>query len=180
LKESKPKSPKILQMRSRVLRDVKKRGEARVDKDQLDPEEAFLYTLDLLLEDFGKRHLPDRCVICNPMQVLGMHRDAAMVRMLVTLFETFFPVWDEYVLEIKDSVLQGLLDRRGKRTYGSWKEKFLELVEQQVKTDLHDFQKDIENHLRKFASVEIEPIRAEEVFAAALKQLKESWMRRST
>jgi len=178
LKESKPKSPKILQMRSRVLRDISKRGEARVDKDQHDPEEAFLYTLDLLLEDFGKRHDPNRCVICNPMQVLGLHRDAAMEKMLVTLFETFFPVWEEYVLEIKDTVLQGLLDRRGKRTYGSWKEKFLELVQKQVETDLGDFQKDIENHLRKFASVELEPERVQLVFNQALKHLQATWMRK--
>ncbi len=172
------KPTKILQLRSRRLRDFAKQGEAKVDKENLDPEEAFLYTLDLLLEDFGKRHLPSHCVLCNPMQVMGMHRNEIMVKLLVTLFETFFPVWEEYILEIKDSVLQGLLDRRNRQNYGNWKEKFLGLVEQQVETDLRDFQKDVENHLKKFAQVEVEPARSEEVFAAALTRLKEEWIRK--
>ena len=172
------KPAKILEIRSRWAREFAKDGKVRVEKEKLDPEEAFVYTLDLLMEDFGKRHHPAQCVLCNPMQVMGSHREEIMTRLLVTLFETFFPLWEEYVLEIKESVLQGLLDRRDRRTYGSWKEKLLTLVNRQVETDLRDFLRDIENHLRKFAQVELPEERSERVFADAFQTLQERWVRR--
>lgn len=172
------KSAKILEIRSRWAKEFARDGKVRVEKEKLDPEESFVYTLDLLMEDFGKRHLPAQCVLCNPMQVMGLHREEIMTRLLVTLFETFFPLWEEYVLEIKESVLQRLLDRRDRKTYSSWKEKLLEVVNRQVESDLRDFLRDIENHLRKFAQVELAEDRSEHVFSEAFRILQERWVRR--
>jgi hypothetical protein len=173
-----PKRANVLEIRSRWAREFAKDGKVQVEKEKLDPEEAFFYTLDLLMEDFGKHHRAAQCVLCNPMQVMGLHREEVMIRLLVTLFETFFPLWEEYVLEIKESVLQGLLDRRNRKGYGSWKEKLLDLVNQQVEADLGDFLRDIEKHLGKFSQVELEPMIHDRIFAKAFQILQERWVRR--
>lgn len=142
--------------------------------------DPWCHTLDLLMEDFGKKHRKELCVLCEPMQILGLHRDAVMVDLAESLFLAFFPSFESYVLEVREGLLQGLLDRRDKGNYGSWQEKLKELLVRQVAADLRDFIGDIEKHLRKFASVELEDDRRDAVFQEAFSRLEKEWLWKST
>ncbi len=139
------------------------------------PEQAFLYTIDLLMEDFGKRHRTELCALCNPMKIMGRHRKEVMIELLMALFTTFFPSFENYVSDVKGSLLEGLLDRRDRRTYSNWKEKLKCLLNNQIETDLQDFLRDIENHLAKFSQVSVEDEQHEEILEQALQQIHKNW-----
>jgi hypothetical protein len=141
-------------------------------------EDTFLYTMDLLMEDFGKKHLPQYCVLCEPMKVVGKHRDEVMVELLVVLFTTFFPSFQDYILETKEALLQGLLDRREKKSFDSWQNKLAVLLQRQMEEDLKDFLNDIQRHLLKYSGVEIEADKFQHMLTQAMFVLKEEWMRK--
>ncbi|HEX5035324.1 MAG TPA: hypothetical protein VFW62_12665 [bacterium] len=166
-------SAKIIPIRAHGARALKgKTGEAHGD--------PWIHTLDLLMEDFGKKHRKELCVLCEPMQILGLHRDAVMVDLAESLFLAFFPSFESYVMEVREGLLQGLLDRRDRGNYGSWQAKLKELLVRQVATDLRDFIGDIEKHLRKFASVELEEERRAAIFTEAFSRLEKEWLWKST
>jgi hypothetical protein len=163
---------KIIPIRAHGARGLQGRGETDHD--------PWCHTLDLLMEDFGKKHRKELCVLCEPMQILGLHRDAVIVDLAESLFLAFFPSFESYVLEVREGLLQGLLDRRDKNNYGSWQDKLKELLVRQVAADLRDFIGDIAKHLLKFASVELEDGRREAVFQEAFSRLEKEWLWKST
>jgi len=167
------RSEKIIPLRSRGLRQ---RPGANGASAHLHELEAFDYTLDLLMEDFGKKHDKETCVLCEPMKTVGLHRDAVMVDLAQTLFLAFFPSFEDYVLELRESLTQGLLDRRERGEYDSWQDKLKDLLRRQVLADLGDFLGDIQKHLIKFAGVEIEAERRETILGQAMARLERDWL----
>lgn len=167
------KPAKVIPLRSGGPR--RQRGASQAS-EHLHELEAFDYTLDLLMEDFGKKHLKESCVLCEPMKTLGLHRDAVMVDLAETLFLAFFPSFEGYVQDLKESLVQGLLDRRNPRRYDSWQDKLKDLLREQVLADLGDFFTDIQKHLIKHAGVELEEERRAEVLAQAFGRLERGWM----
>jgi hypothetical protein len=166
-------SAKIIPIRAHGSRALKGRAAGETQHD------PWCHTLDLLMEDFGKKHRKELCVLCEPMQILGQHRDAVMADLAESLFLAFFPSFESYVLEVREGLLQGLLDRRERGNYGSWQEKLKELLVRQVATDLRDFIGDIAKHLLKFASVDLEEERRETVFQEAFSRLEKEWLWKS-
>jgi hypothetical protein len=166
------RSAKIIPLRSGGRRSPPGNSPASGHLHEL---EAFDYTLDLLMEDFGKRHQKDSCVLCEPMKTLGLHRDAVMVDLSETLFLAFFPDFESYVLEVREGLVQGLLDRRDRKAYDSWQEKLKELLRKQVLSDLGDFLSDIQKHLMKFAGVEIEAERRVAILQQSMERLERGW-----
>lgn len=140
------------------------------------PEDALLYTIDLLMEDFGKKHLPKYCVLCEPMKVMGKHRDAVMVDLLHSLFVTFFPSFSAYLSEVRDNLLRGLLDRGPKRSFHSLKDKLQTLLREQIAADLKDFFTDLRKHLLKHTGTEPEAAKEAEILGKVLDRLAEEWM----
>lgn len=167
------KSAKIIPLRSGGPRG--RRGGSQAT-EHLHELEAFDYTLDLLMEDFGKKHRKDCCVLCDPMKTLGLHRDEVMLDLTETLFLAFFPSFESYVQDLKESLVQGLLDRRDPKRYDSWQEKLKNLLREQVMADLGDFFTDIQKHLIKFAGVEIEEERRATALAKAYTRLERGWL----
>lgn len=73
--------------------ESRKQDKARKDGDWVVSEEvraSFLYTLDLLVDSFGKKHVKKYCALCEPMRVMGEHRDEVIVQLVVALFTSFF------------------------------------------------------------------------------------------
>ena len=167
------KTAKVIPLRSGGPRRDRPASQA---SEHLHELEAFDYTLDLLMEDFGKKHSKESCVLCDPMKTLGLHRDAVMLDLTETLFLAFFPSFEGYVQDLKETLVQGLLNRRDAKRYDSWQDKLKELLRDQVASDLGDFFTDIQKHLIKFAGVEIEPERREEILAQAFARLEKGWM----
>ncbi|MFO1463569.1 MAG: hypothetical protein U1F66_07300 [bacterium] len=167
------RSEKVIPLRSRGARRQKGGAGAAAHLHEL---EAYDYTLDLLMEDFGKKHQKENCVLCEPMKTVGLHRDAVMVDLAETLFLAFFPSFEGYVLEVRDGLMQGLLDRRERGPYESWQDKLKDLLRRQVLNDLGDFLTDIQKHLLKFAGVELEAERREAVLAEAMARLERDWL----
>lgn len=139
-------------------------------------EACFYYTLDLLMEDFGKRHESEFCSLCEPMRVMGLHREEVAVELCVALFTTFFPKFEDYLLEIKESMLQNLLRRERGPAFGSWQKKLLALLRTQVKKDVESFLQDIQKHLKKYCAVELPSDRFEELLSRSLVRLREDWI----
>jgi len=139
-------------------------------------ESCFYYTMDLLMEDFGKKHDRDFCMLCEPMKVLGLHRDEAIVKLNVALFTTFFPDFEEYLLEIKENMVQGLLRRNKGPTFPSWQEKLRNLLQGQIKKDAESFLDDIVKHLTKFNEVELDPERREALMDQTFERLQTDWI----
>ena len=148
-----------------------KAGPATEQPDRQDP---LAHSLDLLMEDFGKRHVKENCALCEPMKILGRHRDEVMVELGEALFLAFFPSFEGYLAEVRDGLLQGLLNRQGK-AYDSWQEKVRELLCLQVQSDADDFVSDIQRHLLKFSGVELEPERRASILAGIMARLEEKW-----
>ncbi len=146
------------------------------EQPQFTPEDSFYYTLDLLMEDFGKKHLLEQCILCNPMRVYGEHRDEVIFRLLVALFYRFFPSLDDYLADARKNLMEGLIIRKNGKIYPSLQEKFSDLLQEQMKGDLRDFGREIQKHLLKHAQVEISPEKIEEVLARVMGVLQEQWM----
>jgi len=139
-------------------------------------ERDFYYTLDLLMEDFGKKHVSDHCALCEPMKVMGKHRDEIMEEFALTLFTTFFPSFDEYVLEVQETLTEGLLRRDCQPESHSWKDKLKFLLKNQIKKDMESFLLDIGKHLEKYASVPLEEAHREKILGTTMKRLQEEWI----
>lgn len=137
---------------------------------------AFYYTLDLLMEDFGKKHQREHCALCEPMKVMGLHRDEVMVRLNLTLFTTFFPSFEEYLLEMKDKLMEGLLKRRAEGEPKAWQARVKKLVQAQIEEDVGDFLGDIQKHLIKYSKVKLENKRRDKIFLETLTQIQKEWM----
>jgi hypothetical protein len=148
--------------------------EERLEKGS--KEACFYYTLDLLIEDFGKKHESEFCSLCEPMRVMGLHREEVAVDLCVALFTTFFPKFEDYLLEIKENMLQNLLRRERGPTFGSWQKKLLSLLRTQVKKDVESFLQDIQKHLKKYCAVEMPLDRLEELLYRSLARLREDWI----
>lgn len=167
---------KVIPITSSLRQRLKARESGREGDFEIGPEDAFVYTMDLLMEDFGKKHLSKYCALCEPMKVLGQHRDEVMVELLVVLFTTFFPTFHGYLLEVRDNLVQGLLGRRERRTFDSLKEKLHTLLEEQIEADLKDFFTDLRKHLLKYASVELEGEKELQVLGQVFVRLRQDWM----
>jgi hypothetical protein len=128
------------------------------------------------MEDFGKRHQKESCALCEPMQTMGRHRDEMMVELTEALFLAFFPSFEGYVQEVKEGLLQGLLDRRDRKAYITWQEKLKDLLERQVLADLGDFLNDLQKHLLKFAGIELEAERREAILGQVMDRLRKDWL----
>jgi hypothetical protein len=139
-------------------------------------EASFFYTLDLLMEDFGKRHRPEDCALCEPMKVMGKHRDEVMVELNFALFTAFFPSFEGYLAELRDSLMQKFLSRKEGRSHGDWKDKLKQMVQEQIREDAASFLSDILKHLSKFAKVEVEAPRRKKILEQSLQRLKSEWM----
>jgi len=137
---------------------------------------VFLYTIDLLMEDFGKKHDSRRCVLCEPMKVAGMHRDKVALELAVALFKIFFPSFQNYVLEVREKLVQGLLDRRDRKTYPTVKDKIKALLTTQIQSDIDDFLLDIQKHLQKFSKGSIDDTRVDQIALEAYERLQNEWM----
>ncbi len=170
------KEIKIIPLRANWQRRLAQQRPTEVVSEGDRVSDAFFYTLDLLMEDFGKKHQGSQCALCEPMKVVGQHRDVVMVGLAIALFTTFFPSFENYILEMKDNLLQGLLDRRDRKDYGSWKEKIKVLVEDQIKKDLSDFLQDIQKHLLKYTGNPLEESRFEQIYQKALSRLQKEWV----
>jgi hypothetical protein len=140
------------------------------------PEDALLYTLDLLMEDFGKKHLPKYCVLCEPMKVMGKHRDAVMVDLLHSLFITFFPSFSAYLSEVRDNLLRGLLERGQKRSFDSLKDKLQALLREQIAADLKDFFGDLRKHLLKHTGVKVDAAKESKIISKVMDKLQAAWI----
>ncbi len=142
-------------------------------------ERAFYYTLELLLEDFGKPHQSVACALCEPMKVMGQHRDEVMAQFHYTLFTLFFPSFSEYLAELKETLLTSVLRRGGRDeapSAQSWQERLNQNLEAQVEIDAKQFLDDILKHLKKFSEVEVDAERQRQVLQKTLGQLKAEWM----
>lgn len=139
-------------------------------------EKNFYYTLDLLMEDFGKKHLSENCALCEPMKAMGKHRDEIMEELAFKLFTTFFPSFDDYILEVQETLTEGLLRRDRPPESRSWKDKLKALLKNQIKKDLERFLLDIDKHLEKYASVPLEAPRRERILTTTMKRLQEEWI----
>ncbi|MDX1385997.1 MAG: hypothetical protein R3257_00300 [bacterium] len=139
-------------------------------------EACFYYTLDMLTEDFGKKHESEFCALCEPMRVMGQHREEVALELSVVLFTTFFPKFEDYLLEIKESMLQNLLRRERGPAFGSWQKKLLSLLRLQVKKDVTSFFEDIQKHLKKYCAAELPADRLETLVGRAMIRLKKDWI----
>ncbi len=142
-------------------------------------ERAFYYTLELLLEDFGKSHQSVACALCEPMKIMGKHRDEVMAQFHYTLFTLFFPSFSEYLTELKESLLTSVLrrgDRDAERGSQSWQERLRQSLDTQVEVDAKQFLEDILKHLKKFSGVEVDEERQGQILRKTLGQLKAEWM----
>jgi len=149
--------------------------EKKEDQDSLQ-EAAYYYTLDLLMEDFGKQHESSFCALCEPMKVMGLHRDEVIASLNYTLFTTFFPDFEEYMMELKETMVHRLLRRQSGSQFKTWQEKMRHLVDIQIKKDAESFLKDIEKHLKKHTGFELPPARAKAILAGTLKKLQALWV----
>lgn len=151
---------------------------SKVSDSSVKLEGAYLYTLGLLMEDFGKEHKRGSCVLCEPMKSMGMHRDEIIIKLVQTLFTTFFPSFEDYWLGLKENLLEGLMSRKkGGKAYDSLQAKLKDLLQEQIEKDVRDFFGDIKKHLQKYAQVEIGESREEKIIAASLEGLKGGWMK---
>lgn len=158
------------------LRQRQQSKAAHRDQSFVDAEDAFLYTIDLLMEDFGKKHLPQYCALCEPMKVMGKHRDAVMEALVYSLFTTFFPSFASYLSEVRDNLMQGLLERGERRSFSSLKEKLQALLRGQIQADLKDFFTDLRKHLMKYTGTPLEPEKEAEVLGRVLDRLFAQWI----
>ncbi len=168
---------KIKDLESSQPKNAASQGSAGEQTPSLHSDAAFLYTLDLLMEDFGKKHLRQNCVLCEPMKNFGLHRDEAIVHLGEALFTTFFPSFRDYVSEMQETLLHGLLDRRERGSFKSWQDKLKNLFRQKIAEDLKDFLEDIYKHLLKHAGVSIDSARREQIFQKTLACLEKGWIR---
>lgn len=142
--------------------------------EQAPRQDPLAHSLDLLMEDFGKRHIRENCVLCEPMKILGKHRDEVMVELGEALFLIFFPSFEGYLSEVREGLMQGLLSRQGK-AYDSWQDKVRELLYLQVQSDADDFISDMQRHLLKFSGVEINLERRTLILSKMMSRLEEKW-----
>ena len=135
----------------------------------------FLYTLDLLIDSFGKKHVKKYCALCEPMRVMGEHRDQVIVQLVVTLFTSFFQSFRNYLAEVNGTLLKDLLDRRKAEGFDSWQQKLKGLVKIQIESDLSDFLEDVQKHLQKFAEVSLEEERKKNIINLAAVEIEKKW-----
>lgn len=140
-------------------------------------ESAFYYTLELLLEDFGKKHCPKSCALCEPMKVLGLHRDEVMVRLCERLFTLFFPSFKDYLRDLKSQIMEGLLKKTPEAQNGTLQARMKTMVLAQIYEDIGDFLGDICKHLKKYANVEIDGQRKVKIQKTTYQRIQKEWMK---
>ncbi len=138
-------------------------------------EAAYHYTIDLLMEDFGKKHFSSRCVLCEPMRTLGKHRDEVIRDLHHSLFTMFFPDFEDYLLEIRESLVQKLL-RRDQEVFPSWKEKLVSQLKSQIRRDAWGLLEDIFKHLKKYCGVTYEPLKQEDFLNRLIQHIFQQWV----
>lgn len=139
--------------------------------------ENYLYTLDLILNDYHKNHQMDRCVVCEPMKLMGCHRDQVIADLTSTMVKVFFGEFQEYREEIKAIVLEKLLrkDANGK-VYATLKERMQALVLEQLRADVKDFINDIEKHMGKYVHAFLDEPRRETIVDQVIGLLHKNWI----
>lgn len=138
-------------------------------------EAAYQYTIDMLMEDFGKKHLQARCVLCEPMRTLGLHRDEVILKLHQSLFLLFFPDFEDYLLEIRETLMQKLL-QRDDEFFPSWKEKLTSQLKSQICKDAWGLLEDIFKHLKKYCGVSHDSPKQEELLARSVGWIYQEWV----
>lgn len=138
-------------------------------------EAAYQYTLDMLMEDFGKKHLAARCVLCEPMRTLGLHRHQVILRCHRSLFLLFFPDFDDYLLEVRESLVQKLL-RRETGDFPTWQDKLMFQLKAQIRRDAWSLLEDVLKHLKKYCEVDYGPLEEKRLLQKSLEAIFQDWV----
>ncbi|MBI2337132.1 MAG: hypothetical protein HYU97_10290 [Deltaproteobacteria bacterium] len=140
-------------------------------------KEDYLYTLDMIINDAQKDHYKEHCVVCEPMKLMGTHRDRVITEMAGTMVGVFFEDFTQYCEDVKGIVLEKLLRRDAQgRIYPTIQARFNELILEQLEVDIQDFVVDIEKHLLKYTQSNLSAKRKEMIVKNTLKMLKKNWI----
>lgn len=152
--------------------------EGRLDSLSSFDHDNYFYTLDFIINDNLKNHHSHRCVICEPMKLMGCHRDIVIQDLLITMVTTFFDDYEDYKEEVKGIVVDSLIRKnKSKKNFSSIQERVDHLILEQLQVDVEDFLSDIEKHLVQFRQSPLTDLRRMEIVNAVMNLLKKTWIR---